>query len=551
MYALGLEFSTQSAKSVVLDIESGKVEHIGSCEYDACFPEYQTRGGVLASFDEGVRHTSPFMLLEALDLVFERLHTEGVDLTRVRAIKTDGMQHCTVYVNHRFVEALAELDPKQDLLPQLRQTISRQTSPIWEDRSTAREVAYLTESLRDRGGIENLTGNRAELRFPAAQILKWGGQQPEELRETAHIFLLSAFVTSILCGKIVAVDTGDGWGTNLNHMDIRDPGWSAPVLAAMERYLQGRGVQVGLSEKIGAMDHYDALAGGIHPYFSKKYGVNPETIVLTGTGDNPATLLGCGSETVISLGSSYTVNGSSRAITPSPSGEFNVFGYVPGRAMALSVFTNGSKVHDHFLRRHLLRGRADRITADDWLAYVQAAGSFHLDEDEKLMLPYWQAESVPLREKGIVRQGFDESDAGANIRSLCISQVLSLRLHSGHLDRGDSICVVGGAAKNPFLMQLIADVFQVDAYNIHHADVAAPFGCAISGARRILDLSYRDATQRYVQRDDESVRSPDLEATSRVSRLLERYRRLEEDGGARGAGVRLAPDLTKGGGSMK
>jgi hypothetical protein len=71
----------------------------------------------------------------------------------------------------------------------------------------------------------------------------------------------------------------------------------------------------------------------------------------------------------------------------------------------------------------------------------------------------------------------------------------------------------------------------VDAYNIEHADVAAPLGCAVSGARQILDLSYRDAAHRYVQRDEESVRSADVGASSRVDRLLERYRRLEERGG--------------------
>ena len=165
MYAIGLELSTQSAKSLVLDIESGKVEHLASHEYDACFPEYQTEGGVLVSSDEEVRHTSPFMLIQALDLVFQQLHRDRLDLARVRAIKVDGMQHCTVYVSHRFAETLGKLDPEQDLLPQLRHTIIRQTSPIWEDRSPMREAAYLTESLLDQGGIESLTGNRAELRF--------------------------------------------------------------------------------------------------------------------------------------------------------------------------------------------------------------------------------------------------------------------------------------------------------------------------------------------------------------------------------------------------
>ncbi len=530
MYALGLEFSTQSAKSLVLDIESGKVEHLASHEYDACFPEYGTQGGVLPSADEGVRHTSPYLVIQALDRVFEQLDRDRVDLAQVRTIKVDGMQHCTVYAKDRFGAALGSLDPRKDLLAQLRSTISRRTSPIWEDRSPTREAAYLTESLRDQGGIQTLTANRAELRFPAAQILKWGREHPEELEKTAHIFLLSAFMTSILCGKITGVDTGDGWGTNLNHTDIRNPGWSGPVLAAMNRYLLDRGIRADLAAKIGTMDPYDAPAGRIHLYFSEKYGVNPEAIVLAGTGDNPATLLGCGSETVISLGSSYTVNGLSKTIAPSPNGEYNVFGYIPGRTMALAVFTNGSKVHDHFLRRYLLQGKTCEIAARDWEAYVQAAGPFRLAEDEPLMLPYEQAESIPLMPSGIVRQGFDEGDAGANIRALCISQILSLRLHSSHLSDAASICVVGGGAENPFLVQLIADLFQARAYSIRHAGFAAPLGCAISGARRILDIPYPDAAGKYVQRDDKSVRFPHTDAPPTVTRLLERYRQLEEKG---------------------
>ncbi len=530
MYSIGLELSTQSAKSLVLEIESGKVEHLASQEYDICFPEYRTEGGVLVSSDGEVRHTSPFMLIQAFDLTFDRLHKDGIDLEQVRAIKVDGMQHCTVYANHRFGEALAKLDPQQDLLPQLRHTISRQTSPIWEDRSPLREATYLTESLLDQGGIESLTGNRAELRFPAAQILKWGTEHPEEMKKTGHIFLLSAFMTSILSGKISAVDTGDGWGTNLNHTDIRNPGWSLPVLDAMHRHFQDGGIRVDLTDTIGSMDHYDAPVGSVAPYFSQKYGVNPEAIVLTGTGDNPATLLGCGGETGISLGSSYTVNGPSKTVTPSPRGEYNIFGYIPGTTMALSVFTNGSKLHDHFLRRYLLQDKTGKITSEDWEAYVRAGGPFQLNEDEPLMLPYRQAESVPLRPSGILRQGFDEEDGNTNIRALSVSQVLSLRLHSSHLSNPASICVVGGSAKNSFLMQLIADVFQAEAYNIRHADFAAPLGCAVSGARHFLDLSYQDAARRYVQKDQGTVRSPNPDAPPRVIRVLDRYRLLEEEG---------------------
>ncbi len=124
-----------------------------------------------------------------------------------------------------------------------------------------------------------------------------------------------------------------------------------------------------------------------------------------------------------------------------------------------------------------------------------------LREDERLMLPYLRDESVPLRPAGIVRDGFDDQDARVNIRSLHVSQVLSLKLHSGHLSRTDALCVVGGAAQNRFLRQLIADVFDSNTYNIRHAGFAAALGCAISGARAILNVSYEEAAGRFVQID--------------------------------------------------
>lgn len=51
--------------------------------------------------------------------------------------------------------------------------------------------------------------------------MKWAKENPSEYKETAHIFLLSSFITSVLAGKIAPVDTGDGWGTNLNSINIK------------------------------------------------------------------------------------------------------------------------------------------------------------------------------------------------------------------------------------------------------------------------------------------------------------------------------------------
>ena len=518
---------------LILDVSTADVVHVDSFEYDKAFPKYGMDGGVLQSSNPVARHTSPFMLLEALDLIFGRLQKSGVDLGLIGAVKIDAMQHCTVYADASFGERVRALDAGQRLVHQLGPSITRRTSPIWEDRSPVKEAEYLAKELEKHGSIVELTGNRAELRFPASQILKWARESTDEYARTAHIFLLSAFLTSVLAGKVAPVDTGDGWGTNLNTLDIHQPGWSDAVLKVADEYSHGRDAGLALRDRLGEMVHYDTVLGPVAPYFVRRYGVSPRAVVLAGTGDNPATLLGCGGQAVVSLGSSYTVNGQMREIVPSVSGEYNVFGYTPGNAMALTVFTNGAKLHEFFLDKYIPKGTSGGGTDERWEAYVSTAGQRLLREDERLMLPYLMDESVPLRPAGVVRDGFNYRDATVNIRSLHVSQALSLRLHSGHLSRTEALCVVGGASQNRFLRQMIADVFDADTYSIRHAGFSAALGCAISGARELLGITYDEAARSFVPLDRASSVRPVEENRHAVQALLNRYEALEGRAAAR------------------
>ncbi len=523
----GIEFSTQSCKIVILDLSSHSICFMDSFNYDQAFPSYKTEGGVLPLSSGDIRHTSPFMLIEAVDLAFKRIRESGIDVSVIKAIKIDAMQHCTVYVNRSFRQSVSCLDPDKTLIAQLMPAISRTSSPIWEDRSTQKEAEYLTNALKSEGGIINLTGNRAELRFPASQILKWAKESPEEYNSTSNIFVLSAFITSILSGKISPVDTGDGWGTNLNTLDINNPCWNEKVISVMDKYLFDSGIRSLLCSRLGAIDHYDSSAGKISPYFAIKYGLSPDTQILTGTGDNPATLLGCGGNIVISLGSSYTVNGVMGEITPSKDGEFNIFGYTKGKAMALSVITNGAKVHDHFIKRYLLKSEEKTPADSDWKKYVDIAGPALLSHDEKILLPYLFDESVPLHKKGIIRDGFTADEPGENIRALILSQALSLKLHSDHLGKVNELCIVGGGAKNSLMMQWIADAFNAETCTIENPAVAAPLGCAISAAIKSLNISYEEGAKRYVRKDESSIKRPMPENVKLMKSLTKRYKELE------------------------
>ncbi len=528
MLSLGIEFSTQSVKLVVLDLEKKTVAYTGKFDYDKQFPQSKTTGGIVASPSPSIRHTSPFMMIEAMDHVFEALKSAGVDLSNIKAIKADGMQHCTIYSGSGFGPALAALDPAGSLLDQLKGTVTRQTAPIWEDRSTGEEAKLLTKALEKHGGVEKLTGNRVELRFPAVQIMKWAKEAPEEYKATAHVSLLSAYLTSLLAGKVAPVDTGDGWGTNLNSLDIGAPSWEKKVIDEVNAYLTGLGLPADVEKKIGGITHYDEPVGQVSAYFVKKYGVAADAAILAATGDNPATLLGCGGHIVISLGSSYTVNGVMGTIEPSLSGEYNVFGYTKGTAMALSCITNGGKLHEDFLRTYVHKAVDKPITGADWDAYRKAAGQPVLKEDEKLMLPYMFEESVPRCQAGIVRDGFDEKDADANVRALYVSQALSLKLHANHLSDIKSFCIVAGGSKDPFFRQIITDLFNAESFIIQNSDFAAPLGCAISGARFALNLSYDQAADMFVIKDKASVLKPIPANVAVGAKLVERYKQLEE-----------------------
>jgi len=524
--SIGIELSTQSAKFVLLDVYGGIV-HSGKFDFDEAFPQYRTKGGVLPFPSEERRHTSPFLLIEAMDRIFQTLVQDGVHLNNICAIKADAMQHCTVYANSALSKALASLSPGRTLLKQLAPAISRPTSPIWEDRSPKEEATILEGMLKDKGGLFRLCGNRAELRFPAPQIMKWAQESQAEFRQTSHILLLSAFITSILSGRIAPVDTGDGWGTNMNSLDLKRPSWSAAILSAINSFLKRSGLSGSLGDKLGRMVHYDTPVGNVSSYFAKTYGLNPEAVVLAGTGDNPATLLGCGAGVVISLGSSYTVCGRMSRLSPSQHGEFNIFGFIKGQAMALSCITNGGKVHDTFIKLYIARGKG-RIKSKEWERYIAAAGRLVLRKNDHLMLPYLSDESVPLCKRGIVRDVFDDTDASTNIRALHISQALSLKLHSRHLKAPDRLCLVGGVSRNPFLRQIISDAFKAPSFSIHAAEYAAPLGCAISGARNALGITYSQAIKRFVHADNRTALEPIKKNISTAAYLLQKYSILEK-----------------------
>ena len=114
-------------------------------------------------------------------------------------------------------QLLAALDPAKGLSEQLRPALARRLAPIWMDHSTGAECAELDDRFGTR--LQKVTGSPAIERFTGPQLRRFARREPEAWRETAEVHLVSSFLASVLAGKSMPVDFGDGAGMNLLNLE--------------------------------------------------------------------------------------------------------------------------------------------------------------------------------------------------------------------------------------------------------------------------------------------------------------------------------------------
>jgi xylulokinase len=464
---LGLDSSTQSLSAVVIDCDRRKVVYEKSLNFDRALPHYGTQNGVLPNADPLVKHSSPLMWAEALDLLFAEMKKDGVALGEFLAISGSGQQHGSVYLNGRAAGALAKLDPQKTLVENLHGVFSRPTSPIWMDSSTAAECAEIRKKLGGIKATAEATGSDTFERFTGPQIRKFYQIEPGAYAQTANIALVSSFMASLLAGKIAPIDHGDGAGMNL--MDIRKKVWLADALAATAPDLE---------KKLPPLAESWKVVGPVSPYFVKKFGLNPEAQTLVSSGDNPCSVVGLGlireGMVAISLGTSDTYFGSMKKCCTDEHGEGHVFGSPTGDYMTLICFKNGSLAREKIRNAYGIK---------DWKKFGASLTATPPGNNGGILLPWFEAEIVPrVNRPGIHRFDLDEKDAAANCRAIVEAQMMSMRLHSQWMRVAPGcIYATGGASNDMPLLQIMADVMNCRVERIEISKSAA-LGAALRAA---------------------------------------------------------------------
>lgn len=500
---LGLDCSTQSLTAVVIDVERLEVVYRRSLDFDAAFPELGTSHGVLPSSDPRVVHAPPLLWTQALARMLTAVAAE-VDTSRLAAISGAAQQHGSVYCRH---------DGSPFGAGAFDRALTRATSPTWMDTSTSEECREIEAALGGPRALAALTGSRAFPRFTGPQIRKFAREAPDAYQETGRIHVVSSWLCSALIGDHAPIDRADGSGMNL--MEIRAGEWSQAALDATAPSLGG---------KLPPLVPSAHVAGVLSPWWRSRFGLPPARIVAW-TGDNPSSLIGLGlvaeGQFGVSLGTSDTIFGPMARVRISEDGTGHVFGSPTGAWMGITVFRNGS------LARERVRDRFGL----DWTAFSAALQQAPPGNRGAIMLPWFEPEITPPVAVVSPRY-FDLTDreAASHVRAVVEAQMLALARHSEWMGvRPRQIRATGGAAANPAILQVMADVFDAEVTQFDVQDAAA-LGAAIRAwhadmAAAGRPIGWSDATGAFVKPATASRIRPE---PSRAALYLE-MRRLHAD----------------------
>ena len=463
---LGLDLSTQSLTVVVIDPLNKDLKQY-AINFDSGYPAYRTTGGVIIDDNPAVVHADPRMWIEALDDGLAWLKNEKLT-PKICGIGVSAQQHGSVFLNQDAAGVLSNLDPSSSLLEQTRMIFSRPTCPVWMDSSTHKECLEISEALGGASKTAALTGSAATERFAGPQIRKIWKQDPGDYAKTAHITLISAFMTSLLVGRTAPLDAGDGYGMNL--ADIRSGTWSPAATEATAPDLEKRLPRLLIK---------DTVVGKVSNYLVEKYGFNSDAEVIVGSGDNPCSLVGLGligqADThAISLGTSDTYFGYMADLSDQKRSTGHVFGTADGNAMFLICFKNGSPAREKIKDRFGL----------SWDEFSDLLLSTPAGNQGRIMLPYFLPEITPLvlEPKVACFGGLAPDDVQANVRAVTEAQVMAIYLHSNWIGkRPQRIVVTAGGSENQGLLNVIAQVFGTEVLSFEVKDSAA-LGAALRAA---------------------------------------------------------------------
>lgn len=486
----GIDCSTQSCKLVIIDLKLLKVIYTDIINYDNDLPQYNTLNGVIQGLEEGVSESDPFMWLDALQLLFERLRLTSLPINQIKVISVSGQQH-----------GLVCLDQDGNL--------SRSQSKLWNDFSTRSECDLLTGAV---GGVEQMiaeVGNTQRTGYTAAKIYHFVRHEPEAFNRTATCFLVHNYINWYLTGGkndgVRVMEPGDTSGMALWHPAKRE--WSYKVINL---------IAPTLIKKLPPVLRSDQTIGKISPALVNRYGFHPDCRVDAGCGDNMYSAIGTGNVNpgivTISLGTSGTAYTFMEQPFIDPRGEIAAFCDSTGNYLPLLCVSNLANGYNSTLQRFNLTHQQ----------FNEVANQAPAGCNGRILIPWYAGErtpDVPLAAPLYFGFGLEDFTKEYLCRAVLEGHILNLYDGFQRMPvKAKEIRLTGGLAQSEVWCQTIADIFEANVVPVEGEGAA--LGAALHAAWVYLKEEGQQVTlpqvvQPYVMLQEKRRKIPNPEHVAR------------------------------------
>lgn len=479
MYYLGVDLGTSSLKVLLAD-ENGAIIDSESREYPLYFPA------------ANCAEQDPDDWYNALVEVLKALGSRR-DLSQIDGVSFSGQMH-----------GLVMLDENDRVI---------RPAILWNDNRTTRECEYLNQTI-GKDKLVSWTGNIAFTGFTAPKVLWVRANEPGNFSRIAKIMLPKDYLVYKMSG-VFASDVSDNSGTL--YFDVENGCWSQPMLDIM-------GITGQQLPRI--FQSYDVV-GTVCADFARRTGLPEKVRVIAGGGDQAVGAVGTGTvgdgRLSISLGTSGVVFASNASYCRVESGAMHSFRHADGRFHMMGVMLSAAGSNDWWVKSVLREGNYAAVDAG--AAAAKAEGLY--------FLPYLTGERSPINDPAARGAFFGLMAAHTrDDMSRAVLEGISFGLldcYRSMLEAGAAASfarVIGGGAKSPQWLQMLADVLGLELRTINTAE-GGGLGAvilAMSGCGRFA--SVEDGCAALI-RDVRTYR-PDPSETARYAAKFSQFKKLYE-----------------------
>ncbi len=321
---------------------------------------------------------------------------------------------------------------------------------LWNDQRTVKQCDYLNNVI-GKDKLSSYTANIALTGFTAPKVLWVKDNEPENFARISKIMLPKDYIAYCLSGTF-ATDMSDASGTL--YLDVNNRTWSKEMLEILT---------IKEEQLPKLFESYEVIGEVIENVY-RNIPQLEGTKVIIGGGDQAMGAIGVGSinngDCSIALGTSGVIFVANDQFVVDKNNALHAFAHANGKYHSMGVMLSSAGSVNWYVEQVLQRKDYENLT--DLAMQLPIDG-------ELFFLPYIAGERTPINDpkaKGVMF-GLSLGDKPEHIFKAVLEGVTFTFRDTFEVIKGEGVKVnkvraIGGGANNPYWLQMIADILNVE-----------------------------------------------------------------------------------------